>query len=106
VARYGKTLEWDKPFRSSVGGPATGGAYSIEPHVAERVFNELAREANLTVHFNGRLAGVKKDGPRITELATEDGTVVRAAMFVDATYEGDLMAKAGVTYTLMREGNA
>jgi len=34
----------------------------------------------------------------------EDGTIFRAKMFIDATYEGDLMAKAGVTYTLMREG--
>src|SRR4051812_45481655 len=101
VASYGKVLEWDKPFKSSGGGPATGGAYSIEPHVAERVFNEMTREANLAIHFNGRLAAVRKDGPRITEFATEDGTVVRAEMFVDATYEGDLMAKAGVSYTLM-----
>ncbi len=49
---------------------------------------------------------MKKDGARITELVTEDGTVFRAKMFIDATYEGDLMAKAGVSYTLMREGNA
>ncbi len=106
VARYGKTLDWDKPFRSTAGGPATGGAYSIEPHVAEQVFNELVREANVTVHLDGRLTAVNNDGARIREIATEDGTVIRAAMFIDATYEGDLMAKAGVSYTLMREGNA
>ncbi len=40
------------------------------------------------------------------EFATDDGTIFRAKMFIDATYEGDLMAKAGVSYTLMREGNA
>src|SRR6186713_1631499 len=45
VASYGKTLEWEKPFQSVAGGPATGGAYAIEPHVAERVFTEMAREA-------------------------------------------------------------
>ncbi|HSI11159.1 MAG TPA: FAD-dependent oxidoreductase [Chthoniobacter sp.] len=106
VASYGKTLEWDKPFKSKGGGPATGGAYSIEPHVAEQVFNDMVREAKVAVHFQARLAGVKKNGARITALIAEDGTVYRAAMFIDASYEGDLMAKAGVTYTLTREGNA
>lgn len=106
VASYGKKLEWDKPFVSKGGGPATGGAYSIEPHVAEQVFNELARESKVPVHFNSRLATVKKNGARVTEFATEDGTVFRARIFIDATYEGDLMAKAGVSYTLAREGNA
>jgi len=106
VANYGKTLQWDKPFQGKAGGPATGGAYSIEPHVAEQVFNDLARESQVPVHFHARLAAVHKEGARITELTTEDGTVFRAAMFIDATYEGDLMAKAGVSYTLLREGNA
>jgi hypothetical protein len=106
VASYGKTLEWDKPFVSKGGGPATGGAYSIEPHVAERVFHEMAAEAKVAVHFNARLTSIKKGGTRLTEFVTEDGTVFRAKMFIDATYEGDLMAKAGVSYTLLREGNA
>jgi FAD dependent oxidoreductase/Right handed beta helix region len=102
---YGKTLGWDKAFQGK-GGPATGGAYSIEPHVAERVFNDMAAEAKVPVYFGARLAGVKKDGARLTELVTEDGAVFRAKIFIDATYEGDLMAKAGVSYTLIREGNA
>lgn len=106
VASYGQTLEWDKPFVSKAGGPATGGAYSIEPHVAERVFDELVREAEVPVQRQARLVSVKKDGVRITEIVTEDGTVFRAKMFIDATYEGDLMAKAGVSFTTTREGNA
>jgi flavin-dependent dehydrogenase len=106
VASYGKELEWAKAFQNKRGGPATGGAYSIEPHVAERVFNTMTREAKVPVHFGARLASVKKNGARIAEFVTEDGTVFRAKMFIDATYEGDLMAKAGVSYTLMREGNA
>lgn len=119
VASYGKSLEWDKPFKSKGGGPATGGAYSIEPHVAEKVFNDMTREAGVKVHFNARLAiadviqasaqsgtRVLYDRKVISDLVTEDRTVFRAKMFIDATYEGDLMAKAGVTYTLQREGNA
>lgn len=106
VASYGKTLAWDRAFESKGGGPATGGAYSIEPHVAEKVFTDLAREANVALHFQARLAVVKKDGARLVEFTTEDGSVFRAKVFIDATYEGDLMAKAGVSYTLIREGNA
>lgn len=106
AATVGVTLAWDKPFESKGGGPATGGAYAIEPHMAEQVFNDMARDAGVEVHLNARLATVKKDGAHITELITEDGTVFRAKVFIDTTYEGDLMAKSGVSYTLMREGNA
>jgi lysophospholipase L1-like esterase len=107
VASYGKTLVWDAPHTAKGGsGHGTGGAYAIEPHQAEKVFDDMVRESGVKVHFKARLASVKKNGARITELTTEDGTVFRAKMFLDATYEGDLMAKAGVSYTLMREGNA
>lgn len=105
VAAYGKKLEWDQPFKST-GGPATGGAYAIEPHEAERVFDEMVKEAGTKVFFDARLASVTKSGPQITEITLENGDVIRAKMFIDATYEGDLMAKAGVSFTLMREGNA
>lgn len=106
AATAGVTLAWDKAFESKAGGPATGGAYAIEPHKAEQVFTGIARDAGVKVHLKARLASVKKDGPRITEFVTEDGTIFRAKVFIDATYEGDLMAKSGVGHTLMREGNA
>jgi FAD-dependent oxidoreductase family protein len=106
AATVGVTLAWDKAFENKAGGPATGGAYAIEPHKAEEVFNGMARDAGVKVNLGARLAAVKKEGARITEFVTEDGTVFRAKVFIDATYEGDLMAKAGVSYTLMREGNA
>ncbi|HEX3871102.1 MAG TPA: FAD-dependent oxidoreductase, partial [Pirellulales bacterium] len=105
AGRYGKTLAWDKAFKSS-GGPATGGAFAIEPHTAEALFGEMLRDVKVPVHFEARLSSVTKQGPRITQLAVEDGTVFRASMFIDATYEGDLMAAAGVSYTVKREGNA
>jgi hypothetical protein len=105
VAQYGKTLAWDQAFETT-GGPATGGAYSIEPHVAERVFNDLVREARVPVYLRAQLAHVNKQGARLRELVLDDGRRFRARVFIDATYEGDLMAAAGVTYTLLREGNA
>jgi hypothetical protein len=106
AATVGVVLAWDRAFEAKGGGPATGGAYAIEPHKAEKVFNDLAREAGVKVHFGARLAAVKKSGARITEFTTEDGRVFHAQVFIDTTYEGDLMAKAGVSFTLMREGNA
>ncbi len=104
AATVGVTLAWDKAFKSEGGGPATGGAYAIEPHKAEQVFTDLAKEAGVRVHFDARLALVKKDGTRITELVMESGDVFRAKVFIDTTYEGDLMAKTGVSHTLIREG--
>lgn len=106
AATVGVTLAWDQPFESKGGGPATGGAYAIEPHKAEQVFDEMAKEAGVNVRREARLARVVKDAAQIRELIMENGDVVRAKMFIDCTYEGDLMAKAGVSYTLMREGNA
>jgi len=105
AATTGVTLAWDKPFQGK-GGPATGGAYAIEPHEAERLFDVMTFDAGIDVVREARLASVKKEGATITELLLENGDTVRAKMFLDTTYEGDLMAAAGVSYTLMREGNA
>lgn len=106
VATTGTTLNWDQPFKTNGGGPATGGAYSIEPHQAERLFQQMLHEAKVTAYFEKRLSTVSKQGSRLISLTTDDGTIIKAAMFIDTTYEGDLMAKAGVSYTLQREGNA
>ena len=81
-------------------------AWTFEPHVAENAFAAILQEAKIPVHFQQRLAKVKKDGARILELITEDGTVFRARMFIDATYEGDLMARSGVSYFVGREANS
>ena len=78
----------------------------LEPHVAEEVFREMAREAKVTVRFGQPISSVKRKGRRITALVATDGTIYRAEMFIDATYEGDLMAKAGVSYTVLREANS
>ena len=81
-------------------------AWWFEPHVAEAELRALLAESKVPVHFGQRLASVKKDGARIVEIAMENGNVFRARMFIDCTYEGDLMAKAGVPYMVGREANA
>jgi len=80
--------------------------WTFEPHVAEDIFFQMLNEAQVAVYFQQRLASVLKQGGRIKEIVMENGNVYRARMFIDATYEGDLMAKAGVGYTVGREGNA
>lgn len=107
VAGYGLTLAWDRPHQVQGGsGHGTGGAYAVEPHRAERLFEDMLREAQVIAHFDARLKSVRKSGPRITELQTDDGRSFRGRVFIDATYEGDLLAAAGVSYTVQREGNA
>lgn len=80
-------------------------AWTFEPSVAERELRALLAEAKVPVHFEQRLASVKRDRNRILEVSMEGGKTFRAKMFIDCTYEGDLMAKAGVKYMVGREAN-
>ena len=78
----------------------------FEPHVAEQVFENFVRENNLKVFRNewlDREKGVKKVNGRIESIKTLSGKYFKGKMFIDATYEGDLMAAAGVSYVVGRE---
>ncbi|MFT4551169.1 MAG: hypothetical protein ACI9MB_005150, partial [Verrucomicrobiales bacterium] len=79
--------------------------WTFEPHVAMRVTRQMLDEAKVTVLTGRYLKSVTKDGARITSLKTKDGTY-SARAFVDGTYEGDLMAAAGVDWAIGREGKA
>jgi acetyl esterase/lipase len=81
----------------------------LEPHVAEAIFREWVAEAGVQVFFQHRLVektGVVKDGARLAAIRLENGAEFRGKIFADASYEGDLMAQAGVTYTFGRESTA
>ncbi|MCL1919505.1 MAG: FAD-dependent oxidoreductase [Kiritimatiellaeota bacterium] len=84
--------------------------WTFEPRIAERVFDSWVKEHNITVLRDTWLdrakGGVTKANGRITRIATLDGSTFKGKMFIDATYEGDLMAAAGVTYTVGRESSA
>ena len=83
--------------------------WTFEPHVAFAVFRQMITEARVPVLFNERLdlkQGVLKSGSRITAIRMESGLTVAGRMFIDASYEGDLMAKAGVSYAVGREANS
>ena len=79
--------------------------WTFEPHVAMRVTRQMLEEAGVTLLTRQPLTAVEKEGPRITALATADGTYT-ARVFVDGTYEGDLMAAADVDWTIGREGRS
>ena len=77
--------------------------WTFEPHVALRVTRAMLAEAGVTVLTDHDLVSVVKKGPRIVSLVTKQGRF-SARVFIDGTYEGDLMAAAGVDWTIGREG--
>ncbi len=83
--------------------------WTFEPHVAERIFQEFIEETKTPVDFGERLDlknGVTKKDGAITAIKMESGKEYRGKVFIDATYEGDLMALADVPYHVGRESNA
>lgn len=88
--------------------PETELASVFEPKVAEGIFDGMVKDAGVTV-IMGRLdlkAGAAKEEGRISEIRLEDGSSVSGKMFIDASYEGDLMAAAGVSFMIGREANS
>ena len=90
-----------------------GTMWTFEPHVASTVYDRMLKSAGdkLRVVFGERLLlqegkGVVKEGARIVKIVMESGREFSGKVFIDATYEGDLMAKAGVRYHVGRESNA
>ena len=95
------------------GTPAIDGAqrtmWIFEPSVAEKIFEDLVRESQIPVvraEWLDRARGVKKTGSRILAITMHSGKTYAGKMFIDATYEGDLLAAAGVAYHVGREANS
>jgi hypothetical protein len=82
----------------------------FEPHVAENIFDQYVIENKITVHRNEWLDrsenGLIKKSGEIVSFKTLSGKVYQGKMFIDATYEGDLMASSGVKYHVGREANS
>ncbi|MBC8355572.1 MAG: FAD-dependent oxidoreductase [Planctomycetes bacterium] len=115
---YDKPEAWKWQARESYGAKGQGTRaidgdqrtmWIFEPHVAEAVFEDMVREDNIPVHRNewlDRESGVTKVGARITSITMLSGKTYTGRMFVDATYEGDLLAVAGVDYHVGREATS
>ena len=115
---YQKPETWRWQKQSEYGNKGQGTAaidgenrtmWIFEPHVAEQIFEEYAKEFQIPVHRNewlDRTSGVKKSGSRIISITMLSGNTFRGKMFLDATYEGDLMAAANLDYHVGREANS
>ncbi|WP_439481370.1 FAD-dependent oxidoreductase [Cyclobacterium plantarum] len=95
------------------GTPAIDGEFRtmwiFEPHVAEEVYDEWVEELDIEVlrdEWLDRESGVTVEDGKITAIRTLSGKEFKGSMFIDATYEGDLMAAAGVSYHVGREANS
>lgn len=114
---YQQGAAWNWQTRESFGNAGQGGpafnatleiASVFEPKVAESVFNQLLAEEEVTL-VTGRLDlddGVVLSGDKIAHIRLEDGREFGGKMFIDASYEGDLLPGAGVSFTIGRESNA
>jgi len=80
--------------------------WRFEPHIAEKVLTDWLAEIGVTVHHGHYLENAVVENGRITEISFTHGARARAAQFIDASYEGDLLAAAGARFTVGREGNA
>lgn len=114
---YQKPESWVQQKQSEYGNkgqgtPAMDGEnrtmWIFEPHAAEQVFEDYVKEFGIEVvrdEWLDRAKGVTKEGDKITSITTLSGKSYAGKMFIDATYEGDLLAAAGVDYHVGRESN-
>jgi len=85
-------------------------AWRFEPHVAEAIFNQYINEADVEVLYEHRIIDLKKRGRQISSITLEHSSSQRAhpnktfsaKIFIDASYEGDLLGRSGVTFTIGR----
>jgi len=115
---YQKTEAWQWQKKEDYGGvgqgsPAIDGVnrtmWIFEPHVAEQVFEDFVKDYKIRVYREeslDRAHGVLLKDGKIQSIKTLAGNIYKGKIFIDATYEGDLMAAAGVSYRVGREANS
>ncbi|HEY9490135.1 MAG TPA: FAD-dependent oxidoreductase, partial [Chryseosolibacter sp.] len=112
---YADPKNWKWQDRSEYVGGGDGrnaenedAMWTFEPSAALKVYKEMMGREKIEIVYGERLNrkdGVKKSGTNITEIVMESGAAYAAKVFIDASYEGDLMATARVSYTYGRESN-
>lgn len=115
---YEKPSSWKQQKKSEYGNKGQGTVamdgvnrtmWIFEPSAAEKVFEDYIKEFGIEVVRNewlDREKGIKKNGDRIMSITTLSGKNYEGTMFLDTTYEGDLMAAAGCDYHVGREANS
>jgi len=109
---YSDSNNWQWQKREDYKGSRTDSKedamWTFEPSAALDVYKKMIESENIELVYGERLNrqdGVKKEGARILEIEMESGSSYIGKIFIDASYEGDLMAAAGVSYTVGRESN-
>ena len=105
--------KWQEKMEYLDGGQTRTGEeedamWTFEPSAALEVYHSMLQKENIDVRYNLRLdreQGVMKQAGSIVSISMESGEVFYGKMFIDASYEGDLMAAAGISYTTGREAN-
>ena len=97
---YFQTFKLGRSLSFKKGDPA----FFFESHDAEKVFNDMLREAGVDLLLDKYLTDVKTSNNTIDEIVLDDGMKLKGKIYIDCTYEGDLMARSGVSYTYGREG--
>jgi len=83
--------------------------YNVEPHVAASIFEDMLEDAGVSIRYNSQVVEVNKfssprgGAERIHSIVTADAATIEGKVFIDASYEGDLMAAAGIQYVVGRE---
>ncbi len=80
--------------------------YYFESSVAEKLYLEMLEEAGVEIRYGASVETATMDGTRITSITLTDGSEVPGKVFIDASYEGDLMARAGVSYSIGRDAKS
>jgi len=105
---------WQRRFEYRDGGQTRSGKnedamWTFEPSAALKVYHDMIKDPGITIVYNQKLnraTGISKAGNAINSIRMESGLTYHGEMFIDASYEGDLMAAAGISYTVGRESNS
>eukprot|EP00035_Acanthoeca_spectabilis_P008999 m.161374 g.161374 ORF g.161374 m.161374 type:complete len:333 (-) comp14574_c0_seq1:526-1524(-) len=97
------TRERSRPSDSARNKDSNSTVWDVEPHVAAILFRQMLSSANVTLLLNASIVTVAKEGTRITSMQDQSGRTFAADMWIDASYEGDLLALAGASFAVGRE---
>ena len=105
-----KNWKWQtgEEYRQSRNTPQEETMWTFEPSAALIVYKQMIKKENISLVYGEKLnrkSGVIKNNNQILEIVMLSGRRFKGEMFIDATYEGDLMAATGVSYTIGRESN-
>ena len=80
--------------------------FNLEPHVARQIFHDLLTESNVDIYYNSNILSIQKSNKRILSITTFTNDTFSSKYFIDASYEGDLLAMSNSSYSVGREAQS